>query len=362
MALMGNIGEWSEIYALFKILGDKQLNVGTADLEKIAGAIYPIISVLRVEKENNYQYSLCDDIVVISNNSSELMRVSVAKFVEQSEILLSALKAKNKIKGTFNIAACESFMEEIYVESLKADSSQKTDITIVVHDEKTSQTPELGFSIKSQLGSPSTLLNAGKTTNFQYEIDLRLSDTEIKGINTIEGQGKIKKRVKAVESLGGKLIFCKTEKPIFFNNLILIDSLLPKILSNIVLDYYTSDNTTLCQLLSELQKTNPLEFDLSHNHQFYSYKLKRFLTDVALGMMPSKVWSGHIDATGGYLIIKDDGQLLCYHVYNRNEFEGYLIANTKLETASSTRHGFGKLYNEGSKLFMNLNLQIRFIK
>ena len=31
-------------------------------------------------------------------------------------------------------------------------------------------TPTLGFSIKSQLGGVSTLLNAGKTTNFVYEI------------------------------------------------------------------------------------------------------------------------------------------------------------------------------------------------
>ena len=30
--------------------------------------------------------------------------------------------------------------------------------------------PELGFSIKSKLGKPSTLLNAGKTTNFIFEI------------------------------------------------------------------------------------------------------------------------------------------------------------------------------------------------
>jgi len=35
---------------------------------------------------------------------------------------------------------------------------------------------------------------------------------------------------------------------------------------------------------------------------------------------------------------------------------------TKLETASSTRHGFGEIYEENGKLFFKLNLQIRFIK
>jgi type II restriction enzyme len=86
------------------------------------------------------------------------------------------------------------------------------------------------------------------------------------------------------------------------------------------------------------------------------------LTDIALGMMPSKVWTGELDATGGYLIVKDNGEILYYHIYNRNEFEDYLVVNTKLETASSTRHDFGTIYSDGNELLFKLNLQIRFIK
>jgi type II restriction enzyme len=79
-------------------------------------------------------------------------------------------------------------------------------------------------------------------------------------------------------------------------------------------------------------------------------------------MTPSKVWAGKFDATGGYIIVKDDGEILCYHIYNRNQFEDYLIANTKLDTASTTRHEFGRVYQEEGKYFIKLNLQIRFIK
>ena len=39
-----------------------------------------------------------------------------------------------------------------------------------------------------------------------------------------------------------------------------------------------------------------------------------------------------------------------------------ILNNTKLETASSTRHGFGEIYEESGHLYINLNLQIRFIK
>jgi type II restriction enzyme len=78
-------------------------------------------------------------------------------------------------------------------------------------------------------------------------------------------------------------------------------------------------------------------------------------------MMPSKVWGGIYDATGGYLVVKENGEILCYHIYNRNQFEDYLFENTKLETASSTRHDFGILYEENGTINIKLNLQIRFI-
>lgn len=114
-------------------------------------------------------------------------------------------------------------------------------------------------------------------------------------------------------------------------------------------------------MVSQISKANPLGYNLENNHPFYYYKIKRFLTDIALGMMPSKVWTGELDATGGYLVVKNDGEVLCYHMYNRNEFEDYLFTNTKLETASSSRHKFGTVYEENGQLFFKLKLQIRFL-
>ena len=84
------------------------------------------------------------------------------------------------------------------------------------------------------------------------------------------------------------------------------------------------------------------------------------MTEVLIQVQTSKVWNGEYDATGGYLVVKENGDVLCYHIYNRNEFEDYLFANTKLETASSTRHEFGKIYEENDQFYFKLNLQIRF--
>ena len=81
----------------------------------------------------------------------------------------------------------------------------------------------------------------------------------------------------------------------------------------------------------------------------------------ALGMTPASSWDGIDEANGGYIIVTSDGNVLAYHIYNRAFFETYLLNNTKFERASTTRHNFAHVYEENGEMFMNLNLQIRFL-
>ncbi len=356
--ITGNKGEWSEIYTLLKVISDKQLFAGDSNLNKIETLIFPIIKVLRDETNGTFEFSYDNDLVIVKNGEEEI-RISVLEFQKQAHFLLTKLKAKTN--ATFSIPEIESFINSFSSHSLKAKSTVKSDIRIIIHDQRTGTKPELGFSIKSQLGGASTLLNAGKTTNFIFKINnLSLTQNQISEINAIESRCKIKDRIEKIIELGGYLKFYKTESSIFGNNLILIDSALPKIIAESLLLFFTSTFSTLVELTNQISTKNPLGYNLDSNHPFYSYKIKRFLTDIALGMMPSKVWTGELDATGGYLVVKDNGEVLCYHIYNRNEFEDYLFTNTKFETASSTRHEFGKVYEINNQLYFKLNLQIRF--
>ena len=355
--LSGNKGEWSEIYALFKLLGDKQLFAGDADLNKVEELFYPIIKIIRNESGGNFEYEINGDLVIISGGKEQL-RIPVKIFTEQSVKLLATIKASN---GAFNIPEIETFMNSINCGSLKAKSTSKSDIQIVIHDQRINQTAELGFSIKSQLGGQATLLNAGKTTNFIYQISgFKPTEKEIETINKIETKSKIKDRIEAIKNAGGKLKFIAPQKDVFKNNLVLIDSLLPNILAEITKSFFTTTLNSVKNLTEYINSINPLNFDTQFAHTFYEYKIKRLLTDVALGMVPSEVWTGIYDASGGYLVVKENGDVLCYHIYNRNQFEDYLFANTKLETASSTRHDFGKIYEENGQYYFKLNLQIRF--
>ena len=357
--ITGNKGEWSEIYTLLKVIADKQLFAGDADLNKIESLIFPIIKVLRDESNGTFEFSYDNDLVVVKNNYDKV-RISINEFQKQAHFLL--MKLKEKANAAFSIPEIEKFINSFNSHSLKAKSSVKSDIKIIIHDQRTGTNPELGFSIKSQLGGASTLLNATKPTNFSYKIEKsNLTTEQIAEINTIDTRSKIKDRIEKIKTLKGELQFEKIESSVFENNLVLIDSALPKIISEMLLLFFASNFSKVSDLVAEISKKNPLNYNLENNHPFYSYKIKRFLTDIALGMMPATVWTGELDATGGYLVVKESGEVLCYHIYNRNEFENYLFYNTKFETASSNRHGFGVIEVSNGKQIFKLNLQIRFI-
>ncbi|MEZ4979146.1 MAG: HpaII family restriction endonuclease [Chitinophagales bacterium] len=295
--LKGNKGEWSEVYALLKVLGDREIYAGDSNLNKIEKLLFPVIKVLRDETNGTYSFELSKDLVIIKGGGEEF-RLPLLKFKEQAFYLLS--KLKETTSSTFSIPEVENFIKSFGCESLKAKSSVKSDIRIVIHDLRTGTTPELGFSIKSQLGGASTLLNAGKTTNFNFVITGRkFSREEIIEINQIDTRSKIKDRIDKIKELGGKFNFLNTDSPIFENNLVLIDSLLPKIMAEIVYLFYTSNSSSLRNLVDQVALINPVAYNLDNKHPYYEYKVKRLLTDIALGMMPSKVWTGQLDATGG---------------------------------------------------------------
>ncbi|MGD9639540.1 MAG: HpaII family restriction endonuclease [Alphaproteobacteria bacterium] len=261
-----------------------------------------------------------------------------------------------------NIISAESFANFIVHQAHKFEQESNKEFKIILHSHQNFYTPTLGFSIKSQLGSPSTLVNSSGATNFIYKIEPPLSDEIVNNVNSITGKSKITDRITLIEQNGSNLIFNNPSNSNFKCNLIMIDSMLPTIIGEMLrLSYKPNCKKQITDLVDCLNNKNPCNFDITKNHPYYEYKIKNFLTDCALGMTPSALWNGYYDATGGYIIVKKDGDIVCYHIYNRNKFQDYLFKNTKLDTPSSSRHGFGIIYNKDGNQYFNLNLQIRFL-
>ena len=104
-------------------------------MNKIHDLFYPIIMILRQEKEGNFNYKLQDrDVVIQTPEGEELLRIPASVFLVEAENLLKAI---NENDGAFTVPKIEAFMNRIYCHALKAKSSDKTDIRIILHDRRT---------------------------------------------------------------------------------------------------------------------------------------------------------------------------------------------------------------------------------
>ena len=341
-----------------KYIGLDLLN-NEASLKQISDWLYSNFIVLwhlyfRGELSNK-------DVVIKGSNGKELLRLPASKFLSEAEALLKAINEKPAGARSFPVARTQAFMDRIYCTSLKACSSNKTDIHIVLHDQRTKMNNDMGFSIKSQLGGDSTLLNASGATNFVYRIKgCDFSDKEIERINAIDTRTKIIDRINAIERKGGKLVFDMVDNDTFRRNLDMIDLGLGATIAQLLLEQFNTGARMFDELTDALALSNPLGFDKADAVEVYTFKLKKLLTSAALGMMPSKKWSGKYDANGGYLVVKKDGEILCYHFYDQNRFEDFLFKNAYLERGKTRRHGYASLYrDEDGNVYFKLNLQIR---
>ena len=281
------------------------------------------------------------------------------RFMQESASLLEEIKSAKK--SAFEIPASEAFMSTIGCTKLKAPSRDKADIHIVIHDLRTNMTPLFGFSIKSQLGSASTLLNAGATTNITYTIcGKNLSDEEIAEINSIDSHLE---RIAEIGKQGCSLSYKEIDSAVFMNNLQFLDICMPQFIADCLLVVSVGKDSSLTHCVSEVAKKNPFDYNGKNVAEFYEHKMKVLLLSAALGMTPGKEWTGRYDANGGYLVVRKDGEIVCYHFYNQNDVEDYLYNNTRFERASRGRYNFGSLYRgDDGGVYIKLNLQIRFKK
>ena len=351
---IGETNTWRYLFREDKVYISNS-NLNTSDI------YYPIIDVIRQEsKKYEYKPDVSRNIVIIDEDGVEYARFPMNTFMQESLKLLDSIKLSKK--SAFEIPQAESFMHKIGATKLKAASQDKADIHIVIHDMRTNMKPLLGFSIKSQLGSASTLFNAGKNTNILYRITGgSMTDSEMEKINAIENHLP---RMKEMTDRGFGLEYADIEHQTFKNNLLFLETCMPEFIADcLAIDSLSQTSLKTEETVRAVAKQNPLNFCGNKVQTFYEHKMKKFLLDVALGMTPGKEWDGRYDANGGYLIVKKDGDIVCYHFYNRNDVEDYLYHNTRFERASRSRYDFGYLFRgEDGQVYIRLNLQIRFTK
>lgn len=379
-----NKGEWSELYALYKLLSEQNIYPINIDDKNVQRLRMPILSILRhTEQHLKSEYKIEEDgHVVINANGHNIIQIPKSKFDDYAPKLLEAIKKGAPKKNgnsdpSFELPDFDEFRKstccpniKCYSKNLGKGEKDKSDLYIVIHDFVTGQTPIQGFSIKSEIGKPPTLLNATNLTNFKYKLSKNLSGEKVAQINSMvdkRGDADIKGRVRAILNQQVSLEFYTINpnakgESVFLENLMLVDSMLPQIVSDLLVLSYSEDTRVLSTLTDKLSIINPIGFPMKTNKKQYEAKVRRFVTDIALGMVPSAPWEAAHQAYG-MLVVNTKGDIDCYHIIYRKSLEDYLYKNLKFETPSASRYGFGKIETDpdGCQYF-SLNIQLRFTK
>lgn len=356
--ITGNKGEWSELYALLRLLADGKLYAADADLRKLSDVYSPLLRVFRKEIEaEEIEYRLESDWhkIELYINGDRIKSIQRDWLKMAAKELYDGILAGGD-SGAFSIRDSDNIMNEMHCTKIKAKTENKADIVIQIHDTSTGHNNICGFSIKSDLGAAPTLFNASGHTNFVYEV-IGLSNKDADAINSIASKNKIIDRMSEIVKRGGSLRYRRIDSNVFPDNIMFIDSMMDSILGDLLSQHYLNNVSEIADAVTCLENSNPLGFNRSG---IYRYKVKKFLCASALGMMPGKKWDGRDEANGGYIIVKKDGDVVAYHLYNRDSFETYLLNNTKFERASTTKYKYAKIFKENNKMYIKLNLQIRF--
>ena len=352
MSITANRGEWAELYALVRLLLNNSVPSLDKNLDPIPGRLFQFLELMRKDDGAVLKFVPYDSPLVSSGSEHLPSRTDLESDAASFWTELQSTKG-----AAFESKHGSKLMKLLGISVLKAQSTEKVDLYARLAGLMGSDDSQLGFSIKSQVGANSTLINASGQTTFKYMVEG--GSVDIESINSINTSSKIRDRVKAIHDSGAKLVFSSVPSSTFQGNLDLVESTLKQNLADLLLVFYTTDNRTVLECINSLASgsADPL-FEKK-----LKYSIKNLLRVAALGMMPGTEWDGDLTAYGGYLVVKADGNLGCFHLQKDDEFKNYLLENTKFETPSGStgRQPFGELHKTDSGITFSLRLQIRFI-
>jgi type II restriction enzyme len=351
----GNVGEWSELYTLGYLLVHGGAYAADENQNPIPDIFHKILQVYLAEKtgmpETNYIVNSKDIAILVSGN--EVARIERSLIQTAINLLLTDL-TNGKHSKTFALASGNDLLKLLRRTRISASSSEhENDLELVLEDQVTSSpTPRVGFNVKSQIGGRSTLLNASGATNFVYRIIPNSS--EVKSAYPEFKHGKHGLNLKALYDAGFHLQFENISIQVFYNNLTLLDMQFPNYLAKVLLHSYISGEKSFAHAVETVFPEGNL------NSKQPVFKIKEFLGAVAMGLRPTSEWDGDTTKFSGILVVKAEGEIVFYYLYNRKNFEEHLFTNVAFERASTSRHKYGEIYSENGIDKIRLNLQIRF--
>jgi len=344
-----NRGEWSEFYALVKLLAN-----GFVDLETSMDTVRKRTKVISVKK-NEDEFYIHDGIVL-----------SGEKIFQSLELKKKAADIKNAIlligKDKTTLPIAEDLSRRLGVSVKKQASSRVADLYATLHFED--RETKYDLSIKSWLGGNPSFFNASKnSTKIIYKINSDLSD----GFLTTLSERKATENIRKIYLNGGSLEFSSYANKKFKEGLHYATADGPEVFADLVICGYLAGRDGVdCEIKKELtsiadnfdyfKRVRKLFLGVS-NKVIYEQRVKVILFHFLMYQLQKGAPDKSSLASDNYLAVLEDGNLLC--IVGREKLEEKLFNLCKMDSPDSKRHDYGYAYNENGLWYINLQPGIR---
>ncbi len=401
----GNKGEWSEPYVLFELLTKRKIYNCDADMNIIADIWHDIKAVIfKTDASDNgelgslrFELGKNDkgepEITLFRKDKPQvkLQYNDCKKHADTIKKILTDPKPEKDENGSLVVPKeCSEYLRSIGRKSLKASSTKsKSDIWVQLPDVRNVSNKPLGFSIKSDSGSPSTVFNSTHQTNIVYKFNRELTEDEVKQLESMVKPDENKRmypdypaRIKYCVENGiglefdheeamnvveedGKLDSILTGEHTFERNLKMVDTKMDELFGIIAYYAHFKHVTTLRDMVEALNEADPFDMKPTDSYPFYRKKIMDLLVAVTVSMEAKKVWDGKEGTNGGFIIVKDTGDIVCYHIFDRDDFREFLLKYMVFDKPANSRYLMMHLYpvdKEKGIYRTQLNIQMRLSK
>ena len=338
-----NYGEWTEAYVFLRLLGNGRIYAADRNFKQDENVYIDILNIIRYEKEHILEFQRELESVAAKDNGIIFKVLPYDEVISKADYLYAAIKNVTSGNRKFTVPEIERYLSELKFtqpkvpklpKEIEDEYGKKTDIIITMQDSTDRAVSTTGFSIKSHLGSASSLFNSSMASNFLYEI-VGCDDTEMYKINGnyISSELGMFEYIKNNPNL--TLEFKGTSEK-FNENLDFIELKMPEILSCAILTqigyYDRAVSSKTKDIIEKVVERNPV--GVRRPEIWYEAKMKDFLYATCSGLTASESWDGKRKLSGGYIDVGTNGEMLYYRAVSDDVFNTFLYEHTFFDRPS----------------------------
>ncbi len=402
-----NFGEWSEAYVFLRLLGNGRIYAADDKFEKNSNVYVDVINIIRYEGTHMLEFKRLIDKAEAYDNGVQFKILTSDDLIRKADYLYNAMRSIKSSDRKFSVADIEFYLKGLRftqpkVPNLPKDIAvrygKKTDIIITIKDSIDQVMSTTGFSIKSHLGSASTLFNSAMSSKMTYEIE-GCDDAQMNLINGREIDSELGMIAYIKNHPKLALRFAGTSEA-FKDNLDLIELTMSDIFGCMMLiqtGYYDrADSSKTKDIVKKIAEKNPV--NVRRPEIWYEAKFKDFLYAAFSGLTATDPWDGRRKLSGGYIDVSVSGEMLYYRAVSDDVFNTYMFERTfidrpsrgvnkdiakvvslaALEGRTATKEeirsagidkdgkpkpkkgDWGYVYKKDGKYYLDINFQIRF--